>query len=518
MRSRRAFLSQVGQGMLIAGIGSGLAIDMGLAGPTLAAGPEKLEFGDLEPLVGLMQETSTEQILSKLVQQLSAGVELKRLVAAGALANARSFGGEDYIGFHTMMAMAPCYRMANELTGSDRALPVLKVLFRNTQRIQACGGRANETLVPVQPIEIAPGSRHGEAVRDAVRAKSLSLAESRFAQPSASARDLFNAALMAVHDNAEVHRTVLPYRAFALLDFVGNDHAITMLRQSVRYCVKSETQWNHSAEVDRPRTLLPQMFDQFRLHDRKPGSKVPDDSWLEHFSQTIYQASPDQAAEAAAMALADGISPDAICEAVTLATNQLVLRDAGRREKEVQPGKQLGSVHGDSIGVHASDSANAWRSMLAASDDRNQFACTILAAYQMAYDRMNRGGDFLSWQPRPLAEHLDRVKSETKSSLLEATKVAICNSDQDMAAACVHRLEKFGDARSVMDLMLQFAISQDGQLHAEKYYHTACEEFGRTRPAYRWRQLTALARVTASCYGTPAQGIDEAKELLAKAV
>jgi hypothetical protein len=40
------------------------------------------------------------------------------------------------------------------------------------------------------------------------------------------------------------------------------------------------------------------------------------------------------------------------------------------------------------------------------------------------------------------------------------------------------------------------------------------EEFAATRPAFRWRHLVTLARVTASEYGTPAPGYAEACRLL----
>ena len=62
--------------------------------------------------------------------------------------------------------------------------------------------------------------------------------------------------------------------------------------------------------------------------------------------------------------------------------------------------------------------------------------------------------------------------------------------------------------------MLRYAISEDGALHAEKFYRTCSEEFAATRPAYRWRHLVALGRVTASEYGRPAAGVAEAKSLL----
>ena len=40
------------------------------------------------------------------------------------------------------------------------------------------------------------------------------------------------------------------------------------------------------------------------------------------------------------------------------------------------------------------------------------------------------------------------------------------------------------------------------------------EEFAAMRPAFRWRQLVALARVTASEYGFPAAGYRDACQLL----
>src|SRR5262245_51224311 len=108
-RTRREFLGQVGQGTLIATLGCGLASEFGLGRAFAADPPETLEFGTLEPLVRLMQETPANELLPKLVEKLRSGTDLRQLVAAGALANARTFGGEDYVGFHTLMAIGPSY-------------------------------------------------------------------------------------------------------------------------------------------------------------------------------------------------------------------------------------------------------------------------------------------------------------------------------------------------------------------------------------------------------------------------
>ncbi len=71
-----------------------------------------------------------------------------------------------------------------------------------------------------------------------------------------------------------------------------------------------------------------------------------------------------------------------------------------------------------------------------------------------------------------------------------------------------------GNARPIFDLMLRYAVSEDGALHAEKFFRTTSEEFALTRPAFRWRQVIALARVTASEFGQPAPGYEEACKLL----
>src|SRR5204863_3230600 len=116
--------------------------------------PQKaLLFGDMEPLVCFMQETPVTKLQPALVARLKEGVTLDRMIAAAALANARTFGGEDYIGFHTIMALAPALKMARTMPAAQAALPVFKVLYRNTNRIQEFGGREKEVL-----HEIAPAS------------------------------------------------------------------------------------------------------------------------------------------------------------------------------------------------------------------------------------------------------------------------------------------------------------------------------------------------------------------------
>ena len=128
-RNRREFLEDVGRGMLVATLGSAAAFDLGLS-PCIADEPrQRLTFGPLEPLVSLMQETPPDKLLPLLVGKLQSGTQIKTLVSAAALANARAFGGQDYTGYHTFMALVPAFKMSGELPSERQALPVLKVLY-----------------------------------------------------------------------------------------------------------------------------------------------------------------------------------------------------------------------------------------------------------------------------------------------------------------------------------------------------------------------------------------------------
>jgi hypothetical protein len=309
-----------------------------------------------------------------------------------------------------------------------------------------------------------------------------------------------------------VHRVVLPYRAWELVGILGAEHAHTLLRQSVRYCVRAER-----GNPGTARALLSRLFDQHRLESRSLGTRAVDDAWIDRFAQELFQAPAEQAAEAVAAALVDGIAPDAVAEAISLAANQIVLRDQGRPARYANAVKPAGSVHGDSLGVHASDLVNAYRNMARVTHARNTLAGLILAAFDMASSRWSSGWgtDFATAAPHPLPDQLDQVRETSREQLLAAAEEAIRGQDQARAAAVVHRYGALGhDPQPAFNLLLRYAVSEDGALHAEKYFQTVSDEFAHTRPAFRWRQLVALARVTASEFGRPAPGYAEARSLL----
>jgi len=510
LQSRRAFLADVSKGTLLATLGPALAAEFGISSAGAEETSAALNFGDMEALVCFMQETPVSKLQPALAAKLKAGASLKQLVAAGVLANARTFGGEDYIGFHTLMALSPSLKMSGAMPVQQQALPVFKVLYRNTNRMQENGGRSGEVLHPVAAGTDKPAAAQ---LHEMVRRKDTAGAERVFASMMQnSADDGFNALLECVQDNPEVHRTVLPYRAWDLLDVVGHEHATTLLRMSLRYCLNSENY--RRPEWDEHSKALTKLMDEHKLMGRDPGTKSMEDGVVEKLSMTIFSGTPEDAAGAVAEALAEGFDPHEIGEAISLAANQLVLRDHGRPPEWEAPGKPTGSVHGDSVGVHASDSVHAWRNLSQVSKGRNVSACLILGAWQVARDRgAATGQQFLEWEPVPHKRYISQ--STDQSKLLGELDGHIRQNLQAHAAGVVQRCGMRGmDPEAVFKTLLRYAVSEDGALHAEKYFQTTWEEFHRTRPAFRWRQLTALARVTASEFGRPAPGQAEACELL----
>ena len=515
--NRRRFLADVGQSMLLASVGSAVALVLGLS-TSLAneiivgnSTSTRVTFGELEPLVCLMQETLPDKLLPLLAQQIQTGTSLKRLVTAGALANVRAFAGQDYTGYHTFMALIPALQMASELPTEQQALPVMKVLYRNSSRIHEQSVHHKDALHDVEVLSESIAD-DGTMLRDEVRAVDWHAAESRFAKlTQGPVGEAFNHLQFSIQDEVNVHRVVLSWRAWGMLDLAGNDYAHALLRQSIRFCLTDEeNQHSRKHAPSAIRTILPRLLDEYKLLSKPLGSRQADDTWVEELASVVFSASREQAAEAVAMALSEGFDPEAIGEAISLAANKLVLHDPGRTKENSSVQKPPGCVHGDSVGVHASDAANAWRNIARVTNQRNRIASLIVGAFHTAGQMQH-----VTAEPYAYSEQMDALQKVDDIRLLQELESAICGNDQARACAVVTRYGQLKLAeRPLYDMLLKYAVSEDGALHAEKYYCTVREEFGHTREAFRWRQLIALSRVTASEHGFTAPGYLEARGLM----
>ena len=487
--NRRVFLSDVGRGMLAAGVGASLANDLGYSTAFAEQGSDAIPLGEYTGLVELMRNTPAQKLQPLLAERILKGqTDLKKLTAAGALANAVTFGGCDYVGFHTAMAMLPGLAMSGLLANNRRPLPVLKVLYRNAQKIQSVGGASKTKLHALHAAEHAAVGDVGVQIRDACRKVDVDRGEKLLAAAGDSPLDLFNALQPAVQDDLNVHRFVFAHRTYGLVGLLGKEYSYSLLRQCVRLCADHERIRIEHKQAESPiRALMPKLLDQFKLVGKPLGKRDPGDAAVDALSQTIYYGPSDRAAEAVAAALADGIDPDVVGEAVSLASNLYVLRQ----------GTDKWRTHGDAAGVHSSDATNAWRNMVRVADPEFVASGLIVAAYHAGIQSPP-----FKTPAYPTDEHRALVKVRDAKGLLAETEDAIRHNNQGRSAAAIQIYGERGYAVGpVFNLMLKYAVSEDGRLHGEKFYQTVCEEYRTIRPAFRWRQVVALARVTASAYG-----------------
>jgi hypothetical protein len=487
--NRRAFLSDVGRGMLVAGLGTSLANDLGFSTAFANEGSDAIRLGEYDSLVELMRSTPAEKLQPILAQMVVKGeVDLKKLIGAGALANAVTFGGCDYVGFHTAMAMLPALEMSRMLKDRRQPLPVLKVLYRNSQQIQSVGGASKATLESIHAAEHSSEGEVGIRIRDACRNADVERGETLLAGVGGTSLDAFNALQPAIQDDLNVHRFVFAHRTYGLIGLLGEEHSYSMLRQCVRLCADHEQNRIEHKQPESPiRALMPKLLDQYKLAGKKLGKRDPGDDAVNELCLAIYNGPNEKAAEAVAVALADGIDPEVIGEAISLASNLYVLRQ----------GTDNWRTHGDSAGVHSSDATNAWRNMVRIAEQQYAVSGLIVAAY-------HAGIQSAPYQTPayPTNEHRAEVKKRDAVGLLAETKDAIRQNDQGRAAAAMQIYGENGHAvEPALALMLKYAVSEDGRLHGEKYFHTVREEYRTIRPAFRWRQIVALARVTSSAYG-----------------
>ena len=505
--SRREFLRGVGGTLGSAALGYALAQQLGFAATFPRRTIERLRFGALDPLVDRMQETAADELMPFLVGKLKEGAPLSDLVAAGALANARAYGGTNYNGYHTLMAMMPSYEMASQMPKPFGALPVLKVLHRNARFFQETGRAKEDAMLP---LEAAAGDvAAAPSLAKDVRAHDLSRAEQSLAALEArSPKSAYEDLQTVVRDDMNVHRIVLAWRSYDLLRLTGEEQSTTMLRQSVRFCIDEDTQRaSHGQPENEIRTLLPRLMKDHGLETRERGTRAADPAWIEKLADTIFRSERAAAAEATAAALAEGYDPEDVGAAMSLAATRLLLNDPGL--KEAQPGKPVGSVHGASVGVHASDAANAWRHVARIGSARNAHASLIAGTFHTAGQSSHVGADANDHGAEPC------TKDEPKALLAEVD-ARIRARDQKGACQAARRYTALGHPPAdLFALCLGFAVSEDGALHAEKYFRTAQEEHAKARDPHKPLYLVALTRVMASHQGFPAPGVEETRKLLA---
>lgn len=495
--TRRVFLGNVGDCMLLASLGPALAEAIGLGQDPAPAASGR----DLERLVGLIMDTPLDKLQAKVAAALENGTSLRDVVGAAALANARTFGGTDYDGYHAFMALEPALTMGCRLPERQRPLPVLKVLYRTKAHMLRLGKSRR-----LGEVEAAKAPATANALRECVLDCDMRGAEAVFKKihDTKGLDRAYDDLQKIVQVEIDVHQTVLAWRAYDMLSIAGKNHGWELLRQEVRHCVDRE---QGRVKRNRPepavRRHIPKILAEHELLETEPGNKRPDDARVAELANIVMRSGRRDAAEQCAAALASGWDPEVVGEAISVAASDYTLH------QKPNPRKRNG-VHGAGTGVHAADTANAWRNIARVSPNSTKMTSLVVAAYHTA-------GQFHQVAPErtPYEDRARQIRQDAPKELLGLLDGFIRDRDLLGACAAMHKYcEQGGAHEPALDLCMHHAIENDGALHAEKYFKQILEELPRVRKAFRARRLVALARVTASLAGEPAPGLAEAKRLL----
>jgi hypothetical protein len=255
------------------------------------------------------------------------------------------------------------------------------------------------------------------------------------------------------------------------------------------------------------RSVVPALLDAHGLLDGELGTRDPGAERVSKLADVLASSSREEGAAAAATALAQGFDPHSVGEALSLASTRLLLRDPGRTE--AAKGRPLGSVHGAGTGVHASDSALAWREIAASVQGVQRATALIAGAFHTSGQ-----GNYVGKRLYPFAEHREATSQVAVARLGDALSEAVRGGHQARAGAIAARMNELDLDEKVFEILRPIAVAQDGALHSEKYQHTSRVVHGLARRAFRQEHLIAFARVVASQACAQAPEVAEARELL----
>ena len=276
-------------------------------------------------------------------------------------------------------------------------------------------------------------------------------------------------------------------------------------------CTRSENRRHDAGRRSRP--LLPKLLDQYKLLGQDARHASGRRRLDREAGQDDLRRRPRRGRRGGRRGAGRGdLARRPSARRSSLAANQLVLRDPGRPAggPAGKPGAASTAIRS---GVHASDAANAWRNIARVSNQRNTVASLIVGG--VPHGRPDTAANCSEPVPAARAPG-EGARRPTRRRCSNETEAAVKASDQALRLRARRAATASWAARPgrCSTCCSGTRVSEDGALHAEKYYRTVTEEFASSRPAFRWRQLAALARVTASEYGKPAPGMDEARRLL----
>jgi hypothetical protein len=479
----------------------------------------RVQFADdIEPLVQFIEETSPSEILDHTLTKLRAGVPIKTMLTASALAVIRSSDlppGHHGGPLHPLVGLHALHHLVERLEGENRFLPVLQHVALSNKHIH------HPAMGPYMLPDFEPLDEGGvEATKDAffaaVNRGEYNKADHYFLwlwenMPPVEALDIL--LTVAIPKNVlDDHYFIFPAFTFRAVEWLGREYLPVLMRPAVRYVAR----YPLSPGVPEIEALL----DEYQLLTRPLRQRTGDDETtaIGRLGEAIGQCSVfADIPVMLAKALADGLSLEGTGEALSVGAAGLFLR----------------SLTGNPMDVHLHTSVNLRRYLvqLEGLSLRNKLLVLLL---------WHTGPEVRSTQrrlqatPQPDPAAVAALPYRTQDELLDAISENIYQQPPiDWAT-----VTNLGQVRAVPEVKIPVHLAQQyvncgydatafiarlaeivchdnfTEMHAFKHHQAVVEEFYATREPWRWSHLVAGAQAAAISFGKNMEIYEEALELL----
>jgi hypothetical protein len=503
--------------------------------------PKRIRYPDtIEPLVEFIEETPPSEIVDRTLEKLRAGVPIRTMLTASALAVTRSSDlppGHHGGPLHPLAGLYAVSKLAERLEGEEQFVPVLQHVALSNKHIND-PATSPFALLEFKPLDAEGGAMtaeedlaadgsgdvtHGRGVEATKEAflKSVNRGESNKADhyfqwlwqnvPAIEAFDLLMS--VAIPKNAlDDHYFLFPGYLWRGLDLIGHEHLSVLMRPAVRYVARFPSQ-RVIPEVDG-------IIEKYDLLGRVMRQRSGDDETavIGGVGEAIGHCdSYNQIPEILAKALSEGLSLEGAGEALSIGAAGLFLR----------------SLTGNPMDVHLHTSANLRRYLLRLDGLSPKNKLLILLLW-------HTGPEVKSTQyrmmpaPQPDMAAVAALPHRSQDDLLDTITQSIYHQPPTdwSKVSNLGQMRAVPEVRETVNLAqqyVQFGYSAEAlmkrlgeivchdsftEMHAFKHHQAIVEEFYATREPWRWMHLVCGVQAAAISFGKNMTTYEEALELL----
>jgi hypothetical protein len=479
----------------------------------------RVQFSDdIEPLVQFIEETAPSEIVDHTLAKLRAGVPIRTMLTASALAVTRSSDlppGHHGGPLHPLVGLHALHHLVERLEGENRFLPVLQHVALANKHIHH-PGMGPYMLPDFEPVDAGGAEATKRAFFTAVNRGEYNMADHYFLWlwenvPPVEALDTL--LTVAIPKNVlDDHYFIFPAYTWRAVEWLGQEYLPILMRPAVRYVTRYPT----PPAIPEIEALL----DEHQLLTRPLRQRTGDDETaaIGRLGEAIGQC--NVFAEIPAMlaqALAAGLSLEGAGEALSIGAAGLFLR----------------SLTGNPMDVHLHTSVNIRRYLmrLEGLSLRNKLLTLLL---------WHTGPEVRSTQrrlepsPQPDAAAVAALPYRTQDELLDA----ITESVYQQPPTDWSTVANLGQLRAVPEVKIPVNLAQQyvnfgydetafvarlaeivchdnfTEMHAFKHHQAVIEEFYATREPWRWSHLVAGVQAAAISFGKNMEIYEEAIALL----